>query len=188
MRNNNFRFVDDPKNQNVGLSVKEIQFLQKELNLKFPETFIFYLQNAGKNSNVFSVEKDVGKLKEYQHLLRQELDKEDLLKDEELFCFKYDKEYETHIGIDFESFYFLNLSESNEELKIYLLHDRITNLDWLGYTRELYIEDFIQFINKWTEIKYNTSKKLTIIDIIFMIILVPILIVCFIYEWIRSKF
>lgn len=56
MEKYNFRFVDDPENQNVGLTVEEINFLQKELHLKFPEMYVCYLQNAGENSNVFQVE------------------------------------------------------------------------------------------------------------------------------------
>ncbi|WP_288244927.1 hypothetical protein [uncultured Chryseobacterium sp.] len=39
------RFVNDPKNQNLGLTNEEIENLQKELNLKFPKLYIFYLQN-----------------------------------------------------------------------------------------------------------------------------------------------
>ncbi|WBV59260.1 hypothetical protein PFY12_09330 [Chryseobacterium camelliae] len=87
MEKYNFRFVDDPENQNEGLTVEEIDFLQQELNLKFPKAYIFYLQNAGKNSNVFAVETGIDNLKEYQKLLRQELDKKELLKNDEIFCF-----------------------------------------------------------------------------------------------------
>lgn len=188
MRNNNFRFVNDSENQNEGLTDEEIDFLQQELNLKLPETYTFYLQNAGKNSNVFSVENDIKKLKAFRKKLRQELDKKDLLKEEELFCFKYESYYEELMGFDFESFYFFNLSENEEGLKIYLLSDNITNLDWLGYNRGLYTEGFIQFINKRTEMKYKTNQSKTIIEIIFIIILAPILICYYIYEWIRSKF
>jgi hypothetical protein len=188
MKNYNFRFIDDPENLNEGLTIEEIDFLQQELNLKLPETYTFYLQNAGKNSNVFSVENDIKKLKNFQKNLRQELDKKDLLKEEELFCFKYQRHYEELMGFDFESFYFFKLSENEEGLKIYLFYDKITNLDWLGYNRELYTEGFIQFINRRTEMKYKTSQSKTIIEIIFIIILAPILICYYIYEWIRSKF
>ena len=52
MMSNNLRFVDDPENQNEGLTAEEIENLQEKSNLRFPKAYIYFLQNAGKKSNI----------------------------------------------------------------------------------------------------------------------------------------
>lgn len=177
MNKYNFRFVDHPEDPNVGLANEEIAFLQKELNLQFPENYIYYLQHAGKRSNIFPVECDIVKLKKYQKQLKDALKERDILSAESLFCFQYNIEYEPLVGQDFETFYFFNLSDPKSP-DLYIFGDFITNFDWLGYDKELTNkENFVDFINYKTEEKFRIKEKIGIRDILVWIILIPVFII-----------
>ncbi|WP_079243665.1 hypothetical protein [Chryseobacterium indologenes] len=177
MKKNNFRFVDQPEDPNIGLTNEEIAFLQKELNLQFPENYIYYLQHAGKKSNVFPVENNIVKLKKYQSQLKEVLKQRDLLSTESLFCFQYNIEYEPLVGQDFETFYFFNLSDSKSP-NLYIFGDFITNFDWLGYDKELTNkENFVDFINYKTKEKFRIKEVIGVIDILVWILLIPVFII-----------
>lgn len=177
MNKYNFRFVDHPEDPNMGLANEEIAFLQKELNLQFPENYIYYLQHAGKRSNIFPVECDIVKLKKYQKQLKDALKERDILSAESLFCFQYNIEYEPLVGQDFETFYFFNLSDPKSP-DLYIFGDFITNFDWLGYDKELTNkENFVDFINYKTEEKFRIKEKIGIWDILVWIILIPVFII-----------
>ncbi|WP_343660607.1 hypothetical protein [Chryseobacterium sp.] len=177
MNKYNFRFVDHPEDPNMGLANEEIAFLQKELNLQFPENYIYYLQHAGKRSNIFPVECDIVKLKKYQKQLKDALKERDILSAESLFCFQYNIEYEPLVGQDFETFYFFNLSDPKSP-DLYIFGDFITNFDWLGYDKELTNkENFVDFINYKTEEKFRIKEKIKIWDILVWIILIPVFII-----------
>ncbi|PWN65729.1 hypothetical protein [Chryseobacterium viscerum] len=177
MKKNNFRFVDHPEDPNVGLANEEITLLQKGLNLQFPETYIYYLQNAGKKSNVFPVENDIEKLKKYQKQLKEALKERNLLITESLFCFQYNIEYEPLVGQDFETFYFFNLSDPKSP-DLYIFGDFITNFDWLGYDKELdNKENFVDFINYKTKEKFRIKETIGLGDILVWILLIPVFII-----------
>ncbi|CAI8855038.1 hypothetical protein [Chryseobacterium sp. IT-36CA2] len=177
MKKYNFRFVDQPEDPNIGLTIEEIAFLQKELNLQFPETYIYYLKNAGKKSNVFPVENDVIKLKKYQSQLKEALKKRDLLSSESLFCFLYNINYEPLVCRDFEIFYFFNLSDPKSP-DLYVFGDFITNYDWQGYAKELTNkENFVDFINDKTKKKFGPKLLEKIGNIILGILLAPFIII-----------
>ncbi|MBO9692493.1 hypothetical protein [Chryseobacterium sp.] len=177
MNKYNFRFVDHPEDPNVGLANEEIAFLQKELNLQFPENYIYYLQHAGKRSNIFPVECDIVKLKKYQKQLKDALKERDILSAESLFCFQYNIEYEPLVGQDFETFYFFNLSDPKSP-DLYIFGAFITNFDWLGYDKELTNkENFVDFINYKTKEKFRIKEKIGIRDILVWIILIPVFII-----------
>ncbi|PRB03092.1 hypothetical protein CQ046_11115 [Chryseobacterium sp. MYb7] len=177
MKKNNFRFVDQPEDPNVGLTIEEIAFLQKELNLQFPENYIYYLQNAGKRSNVFPVEYDIVKLKKYQKQLKETLKKRDLLSTESLFCFQYNIDYEPLVGQDFEIFYFFNLSDPKSP-DLYVFGDFITNFDRQGYDKELNNkENFVDFINYKTKEKFGPNQLKKIGKILLGILLTPVYII-----------
>lgn len=177
MKKYNFRFVDQPEDPNVGLTNEEITFLQKELNLRFPENYIYYLQNAGKRSNVFPVEYDIVKLKKYQRQLKEALKKNDLLSTESLFCFQYNIEYEALVCRDFEIFYFFNLSDPKSP-DLYVFGDFITNYDWQGYAKKLTNkENFVDFINDRTKNKFGPKLLEKIGNIFLGILLAPFIII-----------
>lgn len=177
MKKYNFRFVDQPEDPNIGLKNEEIAFLQKALNLQFPESYIYYLQNAGKRSNVFPVEYDIVKLKKYQRQLKEALKKRDLLSSESLFCFQYNIEYEPLVGQDFETFYFFNLSDPKSP-DLFVFGDFITNFDWLGYDKELTNkENFVDFINHKTKDKFGTKRLKRIGNALLGILLAPFIII-----------
>ncbi len=181
MKKNNFRFVDQPEDPNVGLENEEIAFLQKELNLQFPENYIYYLQHAGKKSNAFPVENDIVKLKKYQSQLKDALKQRDLLSTESLFCFQYNIEYEPLVGQDFETFYFFNLSDPKSP-DLYIFGDFITNFDWLGYDKELTNkENFVDFINHKTKDKFGPKrlKRIgnTLLGILLALFIIIVLII-----------
>ncbi|KAB1231741.1 hypothetical protein [Chryseobacterium viscerum] len=180
MKKNNFRFVDHPEDTNVGLANEEIALLQKELNLQFPETYIYYLQNAGKKSNVFPVEYDIEKLKKYQKQLKEALKERNLLNVESLFCFQYNIEYEPLVGQDFETFYFFNLSDPISP-DLYVFGDFITNFDWLGYDKELdNKENFVDFINYKTKEKFGPNQLKKIGKILLGVLFAPFIIIALI--------
>jgi hypothetical protein len=180
VKKNNFRFVDHPEDPNVGLANDEIALLQKELNLQFPETYIYYLQNAGKKSNIFPVENDIEKLKKYQKQLKEALKERNLLNTENLFCFQYNIEYEPLVGQDFEIFYFFNLSDPKSP-DLYLFGDFITNFDWLGYDKELdNKENFVDFINYKTKEKFGPNQLKKIGKILLGILFAPFIIIALI--------
>jgi hypothetical protein len=180
VKKNNFRFVDHPEDPNVGLANEEIALLQKGLNLQFPETYIYYLQNVGKKSNVFPVENDIEKLKKYQKQLKEALKERNLLNTESLFCFQYNIEYEPLVGQDFEIFYFFNLSDPKSP-DLYIFGDFITNFDWLGYDKELTNkENFVDFINYKTKEKFGPNQLKKIGKILLGVLLAPFIIIALI--------
>ncbi|MGI9581355.1 SMI1/KNR4 family protein [Chryseobacterium sp. RRHN12] len=177
MKKYNFRFVDQPEDPNIGLTNEEIAFLQKELNLQFPENYIYYLQKAGKRSNVFPVEYNITKLEKYQKQLKKALKERNLLSTECLFCFQHHIEYEPLVGQDFETFYFFDLSDPKSP-DLYVFGDFITNFDWRGYEKELINkENFVDFINYKTKEKFRIKEKIGIKDILVWIILIPVFII-----------
>ena len=137
MEKYNFRFVDGPKNQNTGLTAEEINFLQKELNLKFPKEYIYYLQNAGRNSNVFQVETNADELRKNQHKLRLELDKLNVLQKEDVLFIKKEVEYVKYFDSNFETYYFFNLSENREVPNLYIFEEVCINEHWNNFEKKI---------------------------------------------------
>lgn len=173
MEKYNFRFVDDPENQNVGLTGEEINFLQKELHLKFPEMYVFYLQNAGENSNVFQVETNTEELRKIQNELRSELDKLSLLKNEEILCIKKDVEFIEYFNSNFETYYFFNLSENKEIPELYYFEEVCINEGWLAFKKQISRfeeKNLIGAINTKTDRKYRSmpfKEAFSIIKFLF---------------------
>jgi len=186
----NFRFVDQPEDANVGLTNEEIAFLQKELNLQFPENYIYYLRSAGKKSNVFPVENDIVKLKKYQKQLKDALKERNLLSTESLFCFQYNIDYEPLVCQDFEIFYFFNLSDPKSP-DLYIFGDFITNYEWQGYAKKLTNkENFVDFINHKTKDKFGTKRLEKIRNTLLGILLAPFIIIVLIivgFQMLREK-
>ncbi|MDR6371546.1 hypothetical protein J2795_002667 [Chryseobacterium bernardetii] len=190
MKKYNFRFVDQPEDPNIGLTNEEVAFLQKELNLQFPENYIYYIQYAGKRSNVFPVEYDIVKLKQYQIQLKEALQRRNILDDEDLFCFQYNIDYQPLVGQDFETFYFFNLSDPKSP-DLYIFGDFITNYDWQGYNKELTNkENFVDFINYKTEEKFGAKQFIIVRNILLGVLFSPIVIILLIivaFQMLREK-
>jgi len=175
MKKYNFRFVHDPENQNIGLTTDEINVFQKELNLKFPEAYILYLQTAGKNSNVFPVEGNPEKLKRIQEELRAELEQMELHKNKKVFCLRKDNYYCEHFQRNFESYLFFILYENAENSKLYLLDEICINEGWNAFQKQVTEkDDFVSFINNKTREKYGISIRQHFKNIPLYIISVPI--------------
>ncbi|WP_375191136.1 hypothetical protein [Chryseobacterium sp.] len=180
MEKYNFRFVDDSKNQNTGLTAEEINFLQKELNLKFPKEYIYYLQNAGRNSNVFQVETNADELRKNQHKLRLELDKLNVLQKEDVLFIKKEVEYVKYFDSNFETYYFFNLSENREVPNLYIFEEVCINEHWNTFEKKITKskeDNFVAFINKKTDDKYGITIKQNIKNIPLYIISIPISII-----------
>jgi hypothetical protein len=177
MGKSNFRFVSDSKNQNVGLKVEEIDFLQNNSNLRFPQLYISFLQSAGANSNVFQVETNADILREIQNELRSELDKLGLLKNEEILCIRKDVEFIEYFNSNFETYYFFNLSENKEIPELYYFEEVCINEGWLAFKkqiRETKENNFVAFINCETERKYGFTPKQHLKNILLYIISIPL--------------
>lgn len=132
MKKYNFRWVDDPENQNEGLTSDEINGLQKEIKLEFPEAYRVYLQYAGRNSNVFPVETHIEKLKQIQKELELELELLKWADHKKVLCIRKDQVYIEHFRRTFESYVFFDLSEKTENPKLYLFEEVCINeAGWL---------------------------------------------------------
>lgn len=191
MKKYNFRFVDDSENPNKGLKDTEIDFLQEKLNLKFPQMYIFYLQNAGQNSNVFQIETDTNQLIKIQKELRLELDKLNLLANENILCIKKCEKYNEYFRSNFEIYYFFTLSENKRNPTLYIFEEVCINEMWNAFEKRVTKEkDFITFINEKTERKYGLSIKQHFKNIPLYIILVPIsiiLIIVSLFQILKKK-
>lgn len=177
MGNNNFRFVDDPENKNEGLTVEEIDSLQEESNLRFPKIYISFLQKAGKKSNVFQVETNAEILRKIQNELRSELDKLNLLQNENILCIKKYEVYEEYFNSNFETYYFFNLSENKWNPTLYIFEEVCINEGWLAFKkqiRETKENNFIAFINCETERKYGLAPKQHLKNFPLYIISIPL--------------
>ena len=177
MGNNNFRFVDDPENKNEGLTVEEIDSLQEESNLRFPKIYISFLQKAGKKSNVFQVETNAEILRKIQNELRSELDKLNLLQNENILCIKKYEVYEEYFNSNFEKYYFFNLSENKWNPTLYIFEEVCINEGWLAFKkqiRETKENNFIAFINCETERKYGLTPKQHLKNFPLYIISIPL--------------
>ncbi|AYN00827.1 hypothetical protein [Chryseobacterium sp. 3008163] len=177
MGNNNFRFVDDPENKNEGLTVEEIDSLQEESNLRFPKIYISFLQKAGKKSNVFQVETNAEILRKIQNELRSELDKLNLLQNENILCIKKYEVYEEYFNSNFETYYFFNLSENKWNPTLYIFEEVCINEGWLAFKkqiRETKENNFIAFINCETERKYGLTPKQHLKNFPLYIISIPL--------------
>jgi len=179
MKKYNFRFVDDPENPNVGLTIEETGFLQKTLNLKFPQVYVSYLQNAGKNSNVFKVETRANELIKIQNELKSELGKLNLLQNENILCIKKEERYDEYFSSNFETYYFFILSENKSYPELYVLKDICINEGWNAFqkTVEKKKENYVVFINEKTDKKYGLTIKQHLKNIPLYIISVPISII-----------
>jgi hypothetical protein len=176
----NIRFVDDLKNQNIGLTIEEINFLQNYSNVKFPQIYISYLQNAGQNSNIFQVETNAYELIKIQNELRVELDKLNLLQNKNILCIKKYEVYEEYFSINFETYYFFNLSENKWNPILYIFGDDCINELWNAFEKritEVKEKDFITFINKKTDEKYGITIKQHFKNIPRYIISIPVFII-----------
>lgn len=177
---NNLRFVDDPENQNEGLTAEEIENLQEKSNLRFPKAYIYFLQNAGKKSNIFPVETEVNQLKKIQDELRSELDKLNLLQSQNILCIKKDEAYEEYFSLNFETYYFFNLSEDKWNPTLYIFGDVCINVAWNAFEKkitEVKENNFTAFINRETEKKYGLTIKQHLKNIPLYIISIPISII-----------
>lgn len=166
----NFRFVDDPKNQNVGLTLEEINTLKEKIGLRFPKAYIDYLLKAGKNSNLFNVETNSSELQKIQKELRLELDLLNVFQNEEIFCIKR----------NFETYYFFNLSENKGRPTLYILSEICINENWNAFQKRITKgegENFITFINRQAERIYGIPITKHLKNIPLYIIAVPIAIV-----------
>lgn len=137
MGKDNFRFVDDPKNQNVGLTVEEINLLQEESGLIFPKVYTSFLLNAGKNSNIFQVETNADQLKTIQNELRSELNKLNLLQNENILCIKKYEAYEEYFSLNFQTYYFFNLSENKWNPTLYIFGQVCINELWNAFEKRI---------------------------------------------------
>ncbi|WP_265131960.1 SMI1/KNR4 family protein [Chryseobacterium oranimense] len=166
----NFRFVDDPKNQNVGLTFEEIDALKEKMGLRFPKAYIDYLLNAGKNSNLFNVETNSNELQKIQKELRLELNLLNVFQNEEILCIKK----------NFEAYYFFNLSENKGKPTLYILSEICINENWNAFQKRITKgegEDFVTFINRLAEREYGITITQHLKNIPLYIIALPIAIV-----------
>lgn len=180
MRNNNFRFVHDPENQNEGLAAEEIENLQEESNLRFPKAYISFLQKAGKKSNVFQVETNADQLRKIQDELRLELDKLNVLQDQNILCIKKHEAYDEYFRSNFETYYFFNLSENKWNPTLYIFGEVCINEEWNAFEKKITKtkeNSFIDFINRETERKYGLTIKQHLKNIPLYIISIPISII-----------
>ena len=188
-----FRFVDDPKNQNVGLTIEEISIPQKILSLKFPEAYVSYLQNAGKNSNVFPVEVNSDKLNEIQNELRSELDKLNSLQNENILCINKNKRYDEYFKSNFETYYFFNLSEGKWNPTLYIFEEICVNVSWNSFKKRVVkakANDFITFINEKTDEKYGITIKQHFKNVPLYLISIPIaiiLLIVLVFQILKDK-
>ncbi|SDF84963.1 SMI1/KNR4 family protein [Epilithonimonas hungarica] len=193
MEKYNFRFVNDSENPNKGLTDTEIDFLQEKLNLKFPPMYIFYLQNAGQNSNVFRIETDTNQLIKIQKELRLELDKLKVLQNENILCIKKYEVYEEYFSSNFETYYFFNLSENKRNPTLYIFEEVCINDGWKAFEKRITKvkeKNFSMFINNRTDEKYGISIKQHFKNIPFYIISVPIsiiLIIVSVFQILKEK-
>lgn len=170
MEKYNFRFVNDPKNQNVGLTLEEINTLKEKIGLRFPKAYIDYLLKAGKNSNLFNVETNSSELQKIQKELRLELDLLNVFENEEILCIKK----------NFETYYFFNLSENKWSPTLYILSEICINENWNAFQKRITKgegENFVTFINRQAERIYGMTITKHLKNIPLYIIAVPIAIV-----------
>lgn len=123
--------------QYAGLTDMEIGDLQKDLNLTFPETYVFYLENITKESIGFEIETDIEQLKKINKELRSELDKLDLWKNKDVLCVKKETEYIKYFESNLDKFYFFDLSEKNEFPSIYYTEEVCINEGWNAFRTEV---------------------------------------------------
>ena len=193
MRKYNFRFVNDPKNQNVGLTVEEINLLQEKSGLRFPKVYKAFLQKAGKNSNVFHVETNANQLRKIQNELRVELNKLNLLQNENILCIKKHETFEEYFNSNFETYYFFNLSEIKWNPRLYIFEEVCINEGWNAFEKKITAtkeNSFITFINEETNKKYGITIKQHFKNIPMYIISIPItiiLITVFGIEYLKDK-
>lgn len=179
MRNNNFRFVNNPENQNEGLMDEEIDNLQEESNLRFPKAYISFLQKAGKKSNVFQVETNAKELRKIQDELRLELDKLNLLQNQNILCVKKHEAFEEYFNSNFETYYFFNLSENKWNPTLYIFEEVCINEGWNAFEKRITKvkgNNFIVFINEEADKKYGITIKQHFKNIPMYIISIPIFI------------
>ncbi|MCD0477019.1 SMI1/KNR4 family protein [Chryseobacterium sp. LC2016-29] len=179
MRNNNFRFVNNPENQNEGLTNEEIDNLQEESNLRFPKAYISFLQKAGKKSNVFQVETNAKELRKIQDELRLELDKLNLLPNQNILCIKKHEAFEEYFNSNFETYYFFNLSENKWNPTLYIFEEVCINEGWNAFEKRITKvkgNNFIVFINEAADKKYGITIKQHFKNIPMYIISIPIFI------------
>ncbi|MNU12719.1 hypothetical protein D3C71_07470 [compost metagenome] len=179
MRNNNFRFVNNPENQNEGLTDEEIDNLQEESNLRFPKAYISFLQKAGKKSNVFQVETNAKELRKIQDELRMELDKLNLLQNQNILCIKKHEAFEEYFNSNFETYYFFNLSENKWNPTLYIFEEVCINEGWNAFEKRITKvkgNNFIVFINDEADKKYGIPIKQHFKNIPMCIISIPIFI------------
>jgi hypothetical protein len=174
MKKYNFRWVDDPENQNEGLTAGEINALQKEMQLEFPEAYIVYLQHAGKNSNVFPVETGSEKLKTIQKELEIELEQLKWANPKKVLCIRKDQVYVEHFRRMFESYLFFDLSENTETPKLYLFEEICINEGWSAFqkrVKEYKGGKFTDIINDRTNDKYGRTLMQHVLNFPMYIIL-----------------
>ncbi|MFC3160035.1 hypothetical protein SAMN05443633_11622 [Chryseobacterium arachidis] len=193
MRNNNFRFVNNPENQNEGLTDEEIDNLQEESNLRFPKAYISFLHKTGKKSNVFQVETNAKELRKIHDELRVELDKLNLLQNQNILCIKKYETFEEYFNSNFETYYFFNLSENKWNPTLYIFGDECINELWNAFEKRITKvkgNNFIAFINEETDKKYGITIKQHFKNIPMYIISIPIFILLIILlgvEALREK-
>ncbi|KFF22531.1 SMI1/KNR4 family protein [Chryseobacterium sp. JM1] len=166
----NFRLVNDPKNQNVGLTMEEIDMLKCKVGVRFPQAYIDYLLKAGKNSNVFNVETNSIEFQRFQKELRAELDALHLLQNEEILCIRKE------LGM----YYFFNLSENNRNPTLYLFDEVGVEVYWGTFQKTIIKaegENFITFINRRAESIYGITIKQYLKNIPLYIMAIPISII-----------
>lgn len=174
MKKYNFRWVDDPENQNEGLTADEIKGLQKEMQLEFPEAYIVYLQHAGKNSNVFPVETGPEKLKTIQKELEIELEQLKWANPKRVLCIRKDEVYVEHFQRMFESYLFFDLSENTGNPKLYLFEEIGINEGWMAFqkrVKEYKVGKFTDIVNNRTNDQYGRTLMQHVLNFPMYIIL-----------------
>lgn len=193
MKKYNFRWVDDPENQNEGLTSDEINGLQKEIKLEFPEAYRVYLQYAERNSNVFPVETHIEKLKQIQKELELELELLKWADHKKVLCIRKDQVYIEHFRRTFESYVFFDLSEKTENPKLYLFEEVCINEGWMAFQKRVKDYEagrFTDIINDKTNDKYGRTLVQHILNIpLYLVVIITTMIITavFGFQMIKQK-
>lgn len=173
---NKIRFVSkNTVDQNIGFDEKELDLLKSRVKITFPKTYLEFLKNAGKKSNVLETEfNSIESLLNLQKEFKLEIDKSQFIDDSiNLWCFFKSNSNE---------YYFLNLDkEQNPIVYCFLKIDVPIDNGWNSKYGPIDKKtDFIEFINWKTDKKFGLTfgeklKKYTLL-VLSLPLLIPFLI------------
>lgn len=193
MKRYNFRWVDDPENQNEGLTPDEIDGLQKEIHQEFPEAYIVYLQHAGRNSNIFPVETGPEKLKMIQKELEIELEQLNWENHKTVLCIRKDQVYIEYFRRTFNSYLFFDRSEPTDNPKLYLLEEVCISEGWSAFqkrVKEYKSGRFTDIINDKTNDKYGRTLMQHVLNIpLYLVVILTTIIMTAVsgFQMIKQK-